>query len=135
MKSIKAVFFGCLFIIFVGLVLQLAYIFLAVGYIELAQSFPFLNEIDEYFRYLVGFPIFFLIMFVGGYITADIAEKNVLLPCFIVGLLTAGSMLASAIYDYELTTSGYFLFGLALVLPMAGGWYWQGKNISSADID
>lgn len=128
MKSFKAVFFGCAFIVFVGLVAQLAFIFLAVGYIELAKSLPFLNVIDEYFRYLVGFPIFFLIMLTGGYITASIAEKNVMILCLIVGLLTAGSMLASAVYDYELTISGYFLFGLALVMPMVGGWYWQRKN-------
>ena len=45
MKSIKAIAIGSLFIIILGLVVQLAYIFLAVGYNDLAKSYPFLNEI------------------------------------------------------------------------------------------
>ncbi|MDH5572560.1 MAG: hypothetical protein OEY89_12395 [Gammaproteobacteria bacterium] len=135
MKSFKAIFFGCMFVVIVGLVVQLAFIFLAVGYIELAKSLPFLNAIGDYFRYLVGFPVFFLIMFSGGYITAAMAEKNVILHCLIVGLLTVGTMLASAIYDYDLTVSGYFLFGLAMVFPVAGGWYWTKKNPGDTEVN
>jgi fructose-specific phosphotransferase system IIC component len=125
MRSIKAVIVGSLFIVIVGLVIQLAYIFLAVWYSDLAKSYPFLNEIGIYFRFLVGIPVVFLIMFVGGYITADIAKKNVLLHCLIVALLTVGAMTVSALDQAELTFTGFAVFVLALASTVAGGLFWK----------
>ena len=125
MKSLKAIVLGSLFIIVVGLMIQLAYIFLAVGYANLAKSYPFLNAISGYIRYLLGIPLFFLLMFLGGYITADIAQKKVLLHCALVAVLTVGLMMASALANMELTLSGMFVFALALVATLAGGIYWQ----------
>ena len=125
MRSFKAVVVGSLFIVIVGLVIQLAYIFLAVWYNDLAESHPFLNEIGIYFRYLVGIPVVFLIMFVGGYITADIAKQKVLLNCLIVALLTVGSMTISALDQAELTFTGFAVFVLALASTVAGGLFWQ----------
>jgi len=125
MRSIKAVIVGSLFIVIVGLVIQLAYIFLAVGYNDLAKSHPFLNEIGIYFRYLIGIPIVFLIMFVGGYITADIAKQKILLHCFIVALLTVGAMTVSALDQAELTFTGFAVFVLALASTVAGGLFWK----------
>ncbi|MCW9023459.1 MAG: hypothetical protein OQK73_02140 [Gammaproteobacteria bacterium] len=129
MRNIKAVILGIAFIAFAMLVMQLAYIFLAVGYNELAKSMPFLNSINNYFRYLIGMPVFILILMTGGYVTAATAESYRLILSFIVGMLTVGVMLASAIYDYVLTPSGYFLFTVGIFLPMAGGWYWQRKHL------
>lgn len=125
MRSIKAVLVGSLFIIVVGLVVQLAYIFLAVGYNDLAKSHPFLDEIGIYFRFLIGIPIIFLIMFIGGYITADIARQKVQLHCLIVALLTVGTMTVSALDQAELTFTGFAVFVLALAATMAGGLFWQ----------
>lgn len=125
MRSIKAVLVGSLFIIVVGLVVQLAYIFLAVGYNDLAKSHPFLDEIGIYFRFLIGIPIIFLIMFIGGYITADIARQKVQLHCLIVALLTVGTMTVSALDQAELTFTGFVVFVLALAATMAGGLFWQ----------
>ena len=79
MRSIKAILAGSLFIIVVGLLVELAYVFLAVGYNSLVKSYPFLNEISGYLRYLIGIPIIFFVMFIGGVITADIARQKVLL--------------------------------------------------------
>lgn len=125
MRSVRAVVVGSLFIIIVGLIIQLAYIFLAVGYNDLAKSHPFLNEIGVYFRFLIGIPIIFVIMFVGGYITADIAKQKVLLHCFIVALLTVGTMSISAMNQAELTFTGFAVFVLALASTLAGGLFWQ----------
>ena len=63
MKSIKAIAAGSLFIIFVFLLMQLAYIFIAVGYNSIAEHYPFLNEISGYFRYFIGIPAFMLTMY------------------------------------------------------------------------
>ena len=67
MKSLKAIVVGSVFIVVVVLVMQLAYIFIAVAYNALAKDFPFLNDIAGSFRYILGIPIFTMIMFIGGY--------------------------------------------------------------------
>lgn len=125
MRSIKAIVVGCLFILIVGLLVQLAYVFLAVGYNSLAKSFPFLNDISIYFRYLIGIPVFFLIMFIGGYITADLAKQKALLHCLVVAFITIGVMMISALENMQLTITGLVVSLLALVSTLLGGWYWQ----------
>ena len=125
MRSIKAVVVGSLFIVIVGLLIQLAYVFLAVGYTSLAKSFPFLNDISVYFRYLIGIPVFFLVMFIGGYITADLAKQKALLHCLVVAFITIGIMMFSALDNMQLTITGIVISLLALTSTLAGGWYWQ----------
>lgn len=125
MKSLKAIVAGCAFIIVVILFLQLAFIFVAVGYNYLAKDYPFLLEITGYFRFIIGIPVFMLVMFIGGYITANIANKNVLLHCFAVGLITTGGMMLSALENSDLTTTGMAVIVLAVVASSAGGLYWQ----------
>ena len=128
MKSIKAIAAGSVFIIVVILFLQLAFIFIAVAYNALAKDYAFLNDISGYFRYLIGIPVFMVIMFVGGYITANIATKKVWLHCMVVSLLTTGGMMWSALVNTDLTTTGIVVFILALVATIAGGLYWQKDN-------
>lgn len=125
MRSIKAVVVGSLFIIVIGLLVQLAYVFLAVGYTSLAKTYPFLNDISIYFRYLIGIPVFFLLMFTGGYITADLAKHKALLHCLAVAFITIGVMMLSALENMQLTVSGLIISMLALASTLAGGWYWQ----------
>jgi len=125
MQSIKAILAGTLFIIVVGLLVELAYVFLAVGYNSLAKSHPFLNEVSSYFRYLIGIPVIFLVMFVGGVITADIARQKVLLHCLIVACITIGVMMVTAMENMQMTLSGLVVSLLGLVTTLSGGWYWQ----------
>jgi drug/metabolite transporter (DMT)-like permease len=124
MRSIKAILAGSLFIIVVGLFVELAYVFLAVGYNNLAKSYPFLNEVSGYLRYLIGIPIIFFVMFIGGVITADIARQKVLLHCLIVACITIGVMMVTAMKNMQMTLSGVVVSLLALVSVLSGGWYW-----------
>jgi hypothetical protein len=124
MRSIKAILAGSLFIIVVGLLVELAYVFLAVGYNNLAKSYPFLTEISDYLRYLIGIPVIFLVMFVGGVITADLAQQKVLLHCLIVACITIGVMMVTAMENMQMTLSGVVVSFLALVSVLSGGWYW-----------
>jgi hypothetical protein len=128
MKSIKAIVLGILFVLVVILLLQLAYIFIAVGYNALAKSYPYLHEISGIFRYLVGIPVFVVIMFIGGYITADIAGKKVLLHTLAVGVLTSGGMIIPTLEYANLTMTGVVVFILAVGGSVAGGWRWQKAN-------
>ncbi len=128
MRSIKAIVAGSAFIIIVILFLQLAYIFIAVGYNALAADYPVLNEITGLFRYLIGIPVFMVIMFVGGFITANIARKKVWLHCIAVSLITVGGMMYSAMENSNLTLTGIVVTVLALSATTAGGLYWQRSN-------
>jgi len=132
MRSIKAIVAGSLFIAVVFLLLQLAYVFVAVGYNSLAASYPFLKEITGVFRYLIGFPVFVITMFIGGYITASIANINqrliLWLHCFTVGFITVGVMMYSALANSNLTITGIVVIVLALGASSAGGFYWLRVN-------
>jgi len=129
MKSIKAIVAGSVFILIVILMLQLVYIFVAVAYNELAKDYPFLNEIVGSFRYIFGIPFFVATMFVGGYITANIANMQesakVWLNCLTVGLITSGGMIYPTLGNSEITTTGIVVFVMAIVATTAGGLYWQ----------
>ena len=128
MRSIKAIVVGSLFVVVALLMLQLAYVFIAVGYNALATDFPFLKDITGIFRYLLGLPILVVVMFIGGYITADIANVHtnikVWFHCFAVGFITVGGMMYSALENSNLTLTGIVVIILALSASSAGGFYW-----------
>ena len=133
MRSMKAIIAGSLFIVVVILLMQLAYIFIAVGYNSLGHHYPFLNDISGYFRYFIGIPVVVVIMFFGGYITADIARTRVLLHCIAAGIITAGGMILLALQNSNLTLTGIILFILALAATTAGGLYWKrGHKINNS---
>lgn len=128
MRTIKAIIVGSVFVFVTLLLLQLAYVFVAVGYIKLAAYFPFLNNITGIFRYIVGIPVYMTAMFVGGYITASIADFHtnikVLIHCLAVGLVVVGGMLHSVLENSSLTITGIVVTVLALGATSAGGIYW-----------
>ena len=125
MKSLKAIGAGSLFIIVAVLVMQLAYLFLAVAYNSLAKDYPFLNDIAGSFRYLVGIPAFIAIMFYGGFITADIARTKIYPHCLTVGLITASGMIIHTLENSDLTMTGVVIYILSIVATAAGGLYWK----------
>jgi len=129
MNGVKAIFVGCVFILVTVLVLQLVYIFAAVGYNALAQDYPFLNDIVGIFRYLIGIPVFIATMFVGGYLTANVAamktRNNVLLISMSVGFITAGGIIYPTLEGSAITITGVVVFILAIVATAAGGLYWN----------
>jgi len=128
MRSLKAIAAGGAFIVIVVLLIQLAYIFIAVGYNSLASDYPFLKDISGYFRYVVGIPVFSTVMFTGGYITASLAKERVLLHCIIVAILTISGTLFPVLQGSELTTTGMVVIVLILVATTSGGLYWQKSN-------
>ena len=128
MRSIKAIVVGSLFVVVVFLLLQLAYVFIAVGYNALAVDFPFLKDITGIFRYLVGLPILVVVMFIGGYITAGIANVHtnikVWFHCFTVGFITIGGMMYPTLENSNLTLTGIVVIILSVSASSAGGFSW-----------
>jgi len=125
MRSLKAITTGIIFIIVISLLMQLAYIFVAVAYNSLANNYSFLADISGSLNYLVGIPLFMLIMFSGGYITALIATKRVVLHCAIVASVTTGGMILWSLENAQLSLTGIIVFILAILSASAGGIYWQ----------
>lgn len=125
MNSIKAIVTGIIFIIVSLLMLQLAYLLVAVGYNSLAKSYPLLNDISGIFRYLIAIPVILGIMFVGGYITAAITTSNVLIHSLAVGIITGGGSLWMAMENADLTIMGAIISIMMLLVTAAGGLYWQ----------
>lgn len=132
MRSILAIVSGSAFIIFVILLLQLAFLFITIGYNALAVDYPFLKEIAPLFKYIVALPIFVATVFAGGYITANIAgmdtRNRVWAHCFAVGLITVGSMMYAALANANLTITGFVATILAFVALLAGGSFWLKRN-------
>ena len=128
MNSIKAIVVGSLFIIIVNLIMQLVFIFIAVGYNALAKDFPFLNDITGVFRYVVGIPLFTASVFFGGYLTAQIANMKVLLHCAVVALIIVSGLIVPTLEYSSLTMTGVVIVILVFGGTMAGGWYWQKDN-------
>jgi len=129
MNSIKAIVTGIIFIIVALLMMQLAYLLVAVAYNSLAKSYPFLNDISGVFRYLIAIPVILGIMFVGGYLTADIASSSVLMHCLVVGIITSGGSLWMALENADLTITGALLSIMMLLITVAGGLYWQKNSL------
>lgn len=130
MKSLKSITAGISFIIIAILLMQLAYLIIIVGFNNLAKDYPTLNNINGTVGYLITTSVLIFIMFLGGYITALLAEKKKLLHCSIVGLITTGVMMWMALENSKLTSNGILINGLMLVSTIIGGYY-QNKNSSN----
>lgn len=128
-NSLKAITAGSVFIIIATLFLELIYVFIAVGYNALAKDISFLNDISGLFRYIVGIPVFTATMFAGGYLTATLVNKNVLIHCIAVALISVGSMILPTLENASLTTTGIVVILLALGGTSAGGLYMK-KQLS-----
>ncbi len=139
MKNIKAVIAGSVFVFVIMLIVQLLFLFAAIAYNSLAADYPFLKEIAFIFRYLVGLPVMILVMAMGGYIAASVAGETAIvklwLNCFVVGLITIGTMMYSALENAELTITGFVVIVLTLISTSAGGFYWRGAVVNQETID
>ena len=128
MNSVKAIISGVVFIVVAILFVQLAYLFAAVVYNNFAKDYPVLADISPYFRYLIAMPGFLLIMVLGGYLTALIAQQKVILHCLLVGLLTTGSTMWMALENADITSTGLMINLLMIGATIAGGYIWQAKT-------
>lgn len=125
MNSIKAIVIGGLFIVISLLLLQLLYLFLAVAFNQLMLDYPVLGTSGKFLRYIVGIPVLLLIMFYGGYLTAEFASRNEVLHSAVTGVLLSAGMLVMALQNTQLTTLGTLIALLLVITTAAGGLYWK----------
>jgi len=131
-KYLSAIFTGAIFIIMVMICLQLAFVFVAVGYNALAIRYEVLNSVTGYFRYLIGIPLLLLVSFFGGYIAAAMAKKRtnyvVWIVCSSAALISQGGMLFTTLEFSKITLTGIVVILLSIIGAITGGQHWLQKS-------
>lgn len=131
MQSLKSLLAGFFYIVILGLVIQLIFMFLAMGYTELTKAHPWVSTFGGYVGYAVGIVVYFLLMASGGIITASLAKTNILAHCLIVGASTTLLSVLSSQNNDELNTLSLVFVIMGIAFTIAGGEYWK-KNYQAA---
>lgn len=130
-QSLKSILAGFFYIIIFGLLIQLVFMFVAMGYTELTRAYPWVSIFGGYIGYAVGIFVYFLLMASGGIITASLAKTNVLLHCLIVGASTTILSVLSSQNNDELTYFSLIFVVLGITFTIMGGEYWK-RNYQTA---
>ena len=125
MQYLKSYLAGFFYIVVLGLCIQLAFMFLAMGYVELVKVYPWVASFGGYVSYLVGIVVYFLLMASGGILTAMIAHRHPLVMCFLVGLSSTGLSVYSLQNAGADTVFGIVFVVSGVLFTIAGGWYSQ----------
>jgi hypothetical protein len=67
--------------------------------------------------------VYFLLMATGGFLTASIAKKNMVVMCFLVGISSTGLSVLSSQNFSEYTGFSILFVVLGILFTIAGGWY------------
>ncbi len=133
MNSIKAIFGGFFAIIFMGLLAQLIFLFVGMGYFSLVKKFPSLSFLTETTTVLL-FAITALIAFLGGILTANLSRKAVAINCLVVGTMAGTlTLVPSLINGYAITINGLLFLIVFLLATVAGGLYWKKQQQLDSD--
>ncbi|MCW9014008.1 MAG: hypothetical protein OQL06_09515 [Gammaproteobacteria bacterium] len=124
MINFKALFVGASTIIFFGLLLQLIFLLAATGYTIVIREHPEWQTIGQLLSYTIGGISYFVIMSASGYITANIAQKNVYLHAFLIALLTTGISLISSVREDGFTLNSILFVVSGIAFTIIGGYIW-----------
>ena len=95
--------------------------------------YPLLGQLHDAVRYIIAIPVFFAIIFTGGYIAAGIARRKTLLHSFLAGLLTTLTMLIVALQSSEgITLMNYIVYGAIIMVASAGGYFWKYRALKAS---
>ena len=125
MQSLKSLLTGFFYIIILGLIIQLIFMFIAIGYTELTRTHPWISAFGGYIGYAVGIIVYFLLMASGGLLTAALAKKNIMTHCLIVGSSTTLLSVLSSQNNDELTFLSLIFVITGILFTLAGGEYWK----------
>jgi hypothetical protein len=128
MISWKALLAGCATILVLGLLVQLAFIFVVVGFNAVAASWPPLVPWGRPLAYVSGTLVYFGIMSTAGYLTAEIARRHVLLHALITGSLVTGASLLLSLGSGKLTVMSLAFFLSGIVFTLSGALLWRRRR-------
>lgn len=131
--SLKALAVGVTSIIAMGLTLQLIFLLLATAYTSLLKHYPEISSFGTMISYSLGIIAYFIIMSLGGYITAHLAKNNITLHCLLVSGVVVGISLITSVRSDNFTYLS-ILFALSgLVFTVIGGRVWLKHSITDAE--
>lgn len=132
-NSIKAIIGGFFAIIFMGLLAQLIFLFVGVGYFSLVKIYPSLSFLAEMTTVLV-FAVTTIVAFLGGILTANLAPKAVVINCLVVGsMVGALTLIPSLTSGYDITVNGILFLVIFPLATVAGGLYWKKRQQTDSD--
>ena len=132
--SIKAILIGVAASIFLGLTLELVFLFLDVSYNYLMKSYPSIVPFKQIFYYIIIIPGFFFVMFTGGYLTSVYANKHTLAHSLAVGLLVCGIALYATGGAYELTWFGLIFVVVGVAFTLVGNFMWKKNSLKETQV-
>lgn len=124
-NSSKAISYGIITIVILGLVNQLILIMSLVGYSSLAQTYPALIPWSQVFTYTLGVLGFFIVMFFGGLVTAMSALKHTYANAVAASILGCSFSLYLSLKDEIFTPIAFFFMSFGIASSIFGCWIWQ----------
>ena len=131
MISFKALLIGVASMIFLGLIFELVFLFIDVGYNSLMKSYPDIIIFRQGFYYLIVAAGLFGVMFTGGFLTSIYAKKYSRLHSIVVAAITCGIALYATTSSYELTLLSVLFIVVSIGFALLGNIAWQKNNVNN----
>jgi len=114
LNTFKSISIGVITIIVLGLVNQLLLIMSLVGYGSLSKIYPFLTSWSQIFTYAIGGGGYFIVMLIGGIVTARLASSHPYLKTMTAAIIGSSFSLSMSLKDEFFTPIALFfiLFGI-----------------------
>jgi hypothetical protein len=125
LNSLKAITLGVITIFILGLINQLVLIMSAVAYHSLVEFSPMFLAWSKIFTYIIAAISFFIIMAIGGIVTARIAVENAYNKALIASFIGSSLSLSLSLKDEIFTPIAFFFIIYGLISSMIGCWLWQ----------
>ena len=128
--SFKALLIGITSIVIMGLTLQLIFLLLATGYTNLLKEYPEYSSLGTTASYVAGTISYFIIMSLGGYITAHLSKRMIYFHCLIVSGSVVGFSLVSSVKSDNFTYVSVLFAISGLIFTLIGGHAWLKHSLA-----
>jgi len=136
-NSLKAISYGVISIVILGLFNQLILILALVWYSTLAKTYPELLPWSQVVTYALGGLGYFIVMFLGGIVTTMAALKHTYKNAIIASILGSSISLYLSLKDEIFTPIALFFLILGIISSIFGCWvrhrYLRRKKLRAAD--
>ena len=124
MLNLKALAAGTALIILFGLTLQLIFLVAATGYTIMIRDYPDFQLTGKALLYALGGLGYFIIMSASGYVTANIAKKNIYIHAIIIASATTLLSMISLLNESGLSLNSILFVLLGILFTCFGGYIW-----------
>lgn len=131
MFSLKALAAGTALIIILGLTLQLVFLIAATGYTIVIRDYPEMQLIGKILLYVLGGFGYFIIMSASGYVTANIAKKNIYYHAIVISVITTGLSLFSLLKDSGINLNTVLFVIAGILFTCMGGYIWTRHQLDT----